>query len=71
MFTLGAETGFVLPLGDSIALTGGLRLQFLNLSGEIKTKDKSKEEIIAARERFDKSVDFTITTAMIYVGLTY
>ena len=71
MFTLGAETGFILPLGDSVYLTGGLRLQFLTLTGEIKTKDKSQAEIIAARERFDKAVDFTITTAMIYVGLTY
>jgi hypothetical protein len=71
MFTLGAETGFVLPLGDSLALTGGLRLQFLNLTGDIKSKEKDTAKIIAARERFDKSVDFTITTAMIYVGLTY
>ena len=71
MFTLGAETGFVLPLGDSIALTGGLRLQFLSLTGDIKSKDKSTEEVIAARERFDKSVDFTITTVMAYVGLAY
>ena len=71
MFTLGAETGFVLPLGDAIALTGGLRLQFLSLTGEIRSKDKSQAEVIAARERFDKSVDFTITTAMVYLGLMY
>ncbi len=71
MFTLGAETGFVLPLGESVALTGGLRLQFLSLTGEIKSKEKDTEKIIAARERFDKSVDFTITTAMVYIGITY
>ena len=71
MFTLGAETGFVLPLGDAVALTGGLRLQFLSLTGEIRSKDKSQAEVIAARERFDKSVDFTITTAMVYLGLMY
>ena len=71
MFTLGAETGFVLPMGDVIALTGGLRLQFLSLTGEIKSKEKEKEKIIAARERFDKSVDFTVTMAMVYLGLTF
>ncbi len=71
MFTLGAETGFLLPLGESVALTGGLRLQFLSLTGDIKSKEKDTAQIIAARERFDKSVDFTITTAMIYIGITY
>ena len=71
MYSLNAETGFVLPIGDSISLTGGLRLQFLTLSGEIKSKEKDTAKIIAARERFDKSVDFTITTAMVYVGLMY
>ncbi len=71
MISLGAETGFILPLGDSLALTGGLRLQFLSLTGDIKSKEKDTAKIIAARERFDKSVDFTMTTAMVYVGLTY
>ncbi len=71
MFSLNAETGFVLPLGDALALTGGVRLQFLTLSGEIRSKEKDTAKIIAARERFDKSVDFTMTTAMLYVGLTY
>ena len=71
MFSIGAETGFVLPLSDSLALTGGLRLQFLSLEGEIRSKQKDTAKIIAARERFDKSVDFSMTTAMVYLGLTY
>ncbi len=71
MVSFNAETGFVLPVGEAVALTGGLRLQFLGLSGDIKSKEKETAKIIAARERFDKSVDFTMTTAMIYVGLTY
>ncbi len=71
MFSLSAETGFVLPLGNALALTGGLRLQFLSIEGEIRSKDKDAAEVIAARERFDKSVDFTMTTAMVYLGLTY
>ena len=71
MISIGAETGFVLPLGDTLALTGGLRLQFLSLEGEIRSKEKDTAKIIAARERFDKSVDFSMTTAMVYLGLTY
>jgi hypothetical protein len=57
MFSLGAETGFILPLGDSLALTGGIRLQFLSLAGEIRSKEKETEKIISARERFDKAAD--------------
>ena len=71
MLSIAAETGFVLPLGDALALTGGIRLQFLTLDGEIRSKEKETAKIIAARERFDKAVDFTMTTAMVYLGFTY
>lgn len=71
MFSINAETGLIIPLSDSKSLTTGIRLQFLDLSGEIKSKQKDSAKVIAARERFDKSVEFNMITAMFYIGLTY
>lgn len=71
MFSINAETGFSFPLSNGMALTTGLRLQFLDISGEIKSKAKETSRVIADRERFDKSVDFTMVTTIFYVGLAY
>ena len=38
---------------------------------EVKSKERSTAEIIAARERFDKSADLDILMMMLYIGLTY
>lgn len=71
VLSVNAETGFSFSLSDGVALTTGIRLQFLDISGEIKSKHKDAEKIIAARERFDKKADLTMTMAMLYVGLAY
>lgn len=71
ILSLNGETGFSLPLSDDMALTAGIRLQLLDISGEIKSKQKEAAKVIAARERFDKKIDLTMTVAMLYVGLAY
>lgn len=71
MFSFNAETGIIMPVSDDMAFTAGVRLQFLSLSGDIKSKETETAKIIAARERFDKSVDFRMATIMLYLGFTY
>lgn len=71
ILSLNAETGFSLPISDGMAFTGGIRLQLLDISGEIKSKHKDAAKIIASRERFDKKIDLTMTMAMLYIGLAY
>ena len=71
VFSLVLESGFVFPLNERSGLTLGGRLQFLSVDAEIKSKERSNAEIVAARERFDKSADIDILIMMLYIGLTY
>lgn len=71
MLSLNAESGFDIPISEDVVVSLGLRIQFLRISGDVRSKETDTEKIIAARERFDKSVDFNMTTVMGYIGLTY
>ena len=71
VFSLQLESGFVFPVTERSALTLGGRLQYLGIDAEIKSKEKSTADVIAARERFDKSADLDVLMLMLYVGLTY
>lgn len=66
-----AETGFRYPFENGNALTLGVRIQVLDIDGEITSKEKDTEAIVAARERFDKSADFTMVTTMLYLGYSF
>lgn len=65
------EAGMNIPLENGSALSCGLRLQIVAIDAEIKSKAKDQAAVIAARERFDKAADFTMTTLMFYVGYAY
>ncbi len=67
--TLGTEV--ILPMTAKTCLTLGGRIQYIDISAEIKSKEKSAAEIAAAHERFDKSADFDILFAQLYVGITF
>ena len=67
---ISAETGFIRPWRDKEWIFG-VRYQLLDLSGSIKSKASTKEEIIAARERFDKDVDFSTSAVTVFAGLKF
>ena len=67
---ISAETGIVRPWRDKEFICG-VRYQMLDLSGSIKGKASTKEEIIAARERFDKDVDFSTSVLTVFGGIRF
>ena len=71
MLTLAFEAEVLLPMDDSSCFSVGARLEYLHLDGSVASKEKSDAEIIAARERFDKSFDFKSWSAILYVGFAY
>ena len=70
-FSLSLDTSVILPMNDASCLTLGLRLEYMDLDAEIKSKDRDAASIIAARERFDKSADFSAFSARVYAGFTF
>ena len=70
-FSLSVDTSVVLPMDDATCFTVGLRLEYMDLDAEIKSKARDAAEIVAARERFDKSADFSAFSAMVYAGITF
>ena len=71
MLTLAFEAEVLLPMDDFSCFSVGARLEYLHLDGSVASKEKSDAEIIAARERFDKSFDFKSWSAILYVGVAY
>lgn len=69
--SVALESGLLFPLDSGSSLTLGARLEFISFDGEINSKYTDDAEIINARERFDKAVDFKMSTAMIYLGLAF
>lgn len=69
--SITAETGFRYPFENGNALTLGIRLQILDIDGEVTSKEKDTAAIIAARERFDKKADFTMVTTMLTLGYSF
>ena len=69
--TVAAETGLEVPLQQARTLSLGVRFQMMNLEGDIKSHEREKSRIIAAHERFDKSIDFDISMLMAYIGLKF
>lgn len=69
--SLAFDTSVVLPMDESTCLQVGLRLQYMDIDAEIRSKDRDVASIVAARERFDKSADFKAFTALLYAGVTF
>ena len=70
-FSLALDTSVVFPLDDGTCLTIGLRVEYLDLDADVKSKDRDTASIVAARERFDKSADIEAVSAMVYAGVTF
>ena len=68
---VSAETSWLFPLESGNQFTVGARLRYYSLEGEIKSKKKDVASVIAARERFDKSIDFDILLGEIFIGLAF
>ena len=71
VLAITGETGVRYPLQDGTAITLGARMQIFTISGDIKSKEKDTEAIIAARERFNKSFDFDMISILFYLGYSF
>lgn len=65
------DTGLLFPHEDGTAFSLGISIQFMNIDGEIKSKEKENERIIQARERFDKSAELTMVNFYVYAGYAF
>lgn len=65
------EAGVAIPFSNGTAMTLGVRVQVVQFDGSIKSKETEADRIIAARERFDKEVEFSMTSALFYIGYTF
>ena len=59
------------PLESGRALTVGSKIDMVQSKVDIQSEPGTIEEIIARRERFDKRVDFEMTIATAFVGITF
>lgn len=66
-----AETGFRFPLENGKAFSLGARLQMIKFEGDITSDEKNLDRILSMRERFDKSVDFELMSAMVFAGISF
>ena len=70
-FSLSFDAAVLLPMTEHTCLELGARLQYMDLSAEIKSKERDDAAIVAARERFDQSADFDAVSVLLYAGLTF
>ncbi len=71
VLSISGETSIRFPLQNGNAISLGLKMQILTADGDIKSKEKDTEAIIAARERFNKSFDFKMISALFFVGYSF
>lgn len=60
-----------IPLKSSRCLTFGLQYQLIDSEAFIESGETDPEEILEARERFDKEVQFELETLQATLGLTF
>ena len=53
------------------ALNVGLQVQMIETEGSVTSQETDPEEILAARERFDKDFTFTLTSVLATIGITF
>ena len=70
-FSLSFGAAVLLPMTEKTCLEIGARLEYLDLSAEIKSKARDNAAVVAARERFDKSADSDAVSACLYAGITF
>ena len=70
-FSLSFDAAVLLPMTEHTCLEIGARLQYMDLSAEIKSKERDDAAIVAARERFDKKADFDAVSLLFYAGVTF
>ena len=69
--SLMVETGWRFPLRSGCAISLGGQLRMITLDGSIKSKYTDDEDVIRARERFDKDIDLDMVTALVFLGFEY
>ena len=70
-FSLAFDASVLLPMTEKTCLELGARLQYADLSAEIKSKEKDAAAVVAARERFDKKADFDAVSVLFYAGISF
>lgn len=70
-FSLDFDVSVLLPMTEKTCLELGARLQYADLSAEIKSKEKDAAAVVAARERFDKKADFDAVSVLFYAGVSF
>ncbi len=70
-FSVIAETGFLVPVSNGTDFTLGARFQLLSLEGDIDSKETDPAVLLQTKEMYDKSVDFSMAAAAIYIGLAF
>ena len=53
------------------ALNIGLQVQMIEIEGSATSQETDPDEILAARERFDKDFSFTLTAVLATIGFTF
>lgn len=71
LVSVSLDTSVVLPMDERTCFVVGACVQWLSFEGSIKSKPKSREAVVAARERFDKDVDIDMLVARLYAGITF
>ena len=69
--SLSFDASVLLPMTEKTCLELGARLQYADLSAEIKAKEQDTAAVVAARERFDKKADFDAVSLLFYAGITF
>ncbi len=60
-----------IALSDAVDLIAGVEYQHWEGDAEVKAKDRSEEDILARREKFDKDVSFEMSSLMGIVGVRF
>lgn len=71
LLVVSAETSWLFPLQSGNQLSIGARIRHFSIDGDITSKPKDVASIIAARERFDKSLDFDLLLGEFFIGLAF
>jgi hypothetical protein len=67
----GARALFEYQLTPKVDLVLGAEFQSMTGDAEIRATDKSDEEVLALREKFDKDATFSLSSLVAFVGLRF
>jgi hypothetical protein len=68
---LGAKATLEIGLNDGMDLVVGAEYRTLSGDADVRATDKSEEEILTLREKFDKEAAFDVSSLTAFVGLRF